>query len=358
MNARGSTEVIVATIGLSMGALSQNLFTMIVAMAVITTMIMPPMLRWGLSRVPMSKKEKERLEREEFEARGFLPNVERVLLAADDSPNGRFAARLAGLIIGRRGMPTTILPLNSEQPKKINTKDPDPKEVSTAELVKATAEETSKPEEKEKSKKPVDVTVRKSDKPVGEAVAHEALNGYDVLFVGVNNAKVKGGSFHEDVSRIACAFEGPLAIAVARSRHLKDPQACPLNILVPVAGTDVSRSAAEVAIEIGRICKGTVTALYVSNKNPVRNGQRRSRRQEQAILKDIVELADRYDFEIESAVAADITPERAILTAARHGRHDLIVMGVTRRAGDTLNFGDTAAAVLDKAEASILFISD
>src|SRR5205823_6999318 len=42
MNARGSTEVIVATIGLSMGALSQNLFTMIVAMAIVTTMAMPP----------------------------------------------------------------------------------------------------------------------------------------------------------------------------------------------------------------------------------------------------------------------------------------------------------------------------
>ncbi len=67
MNARGSTEVIVASIGLSMGALTQNLFTMIVAMAFVTTMAMPPMLRWGLSRVPMSKEEKERLEREEFE---------------------------------------------------------------------------------------------------------------------------------------------------------------------------------------------------------------------------------------------------------------------------------------------------
>src|SRR6185312_6606605 len=33
MNARGSTEVIVATIGLSMGALTQNLYTMIVTMA-------------------------------------------------------------------------------------------------------------------------------------------------------------------------------------------------------------------------------------------------------------------------------------------------------------------------------------
>jgi Kef-type K+ transport system membrane component KefB len=32
MNARGSTEVIVASIGLSMGALTQELFTIIVAM--------------------------------------------------------------------------------------------------------------------------------------------------------------------------------------------------------------------------------------------------------------------------------------------------------------------------------------
>src|SRR5439155_21303884 len=53
MNARGSTEVIIATIGLSMGALSQDLFTIIVAMAVATTMAMPPMLRWALRRVPI-----------------------------------------------------------------------------------------------------------------------------------------------------------------------------------------------------------------------------------------------------------------------------------------------------------------
>ena len=100
MNARGSTEVIIATIGLSMGALSQNLFTMIVAMAVITTMAMPPTLRWALARIPMRKEEKQRLEREEMEARGFVPNLERLLLAVDDSANGKFASRVAGLIAG------------------------------------------------------------------------------------------------------------------------------------------------------------------------------------------------------------------------------------------------------------------
>jgi len=61
MNARGSTEVIVATIGLASGVLSESLYTVIVAMAVITTTAMPPTLRWALARVPLGKEEKERL---------------------------------------------------------------------------------------------------------------------------------------------------------------------------------------------------------------------------------------------------------------------------------------------------------
>ena len=109
MNARGSTEVIIATVGLSMGALNQDLFTMIVAMALLTTMAMPPTLRWALSRIPMRKEEKQRLEREELEARGFVPNLERLLLAVDDSPNGQFASRVAGVLAGTHGMPTTVL---------------------------------------------------------------------------------------------------------------------------------------------------------------------------------------------------------------------------------------------------------
>jgi Kef-type K+ transport system membrane component KefB len=98
MNARGSTEVIVATIGLTMGALSHDLYTMIVAMAVVTTLAMPPMLRWALSRVPLRKAEEKRLEREAMEVKGFVPNLERLLLAVDNSPNGRFTSHVAGAL--------------------------------------------------------------------------------------------------------------------------------------------------------------------------------------------------------------------------------------------------------------------
>ena len=40
-----------------MGALSNQLYTMIVAMAVVTTMAMPPTLRWMMARVPMREDE-------------------------------------------------------------------------------------------------------------------------------------------------------------------------------------------------------------------------------------------------------------------------------------------------------------
>ena len=105
MNARGSTEVIVASLGLSSGLLTQDLFTLIVGMAIVTTMAMPPMLRWSLKRLPLRKKERLRLEREELDAKGFVPNLERLLLATDDSANGKFAAHLAGIIAGSGGKP-------------------------------------------------------------------------------------------------------------------------------------------------------------------------------------------------------------------------------------------------------------
>src|SRR5262249_18519731 len=118
------------TIGLSMGVLSQNLFSMIVTMAILTTLAMPPMLRWSLARLPLREEEKKRIEREEFEAKGFMPNVERLLLAVDDSANGKFTAHLTGLLAGRRGTPTTLLRLREPERTKPapETKDEGPEE--------------------------------------------------------------------------------------------------------------------------------------------------------------------------------------------------------------------------------------
>src|SRR3954469_391113 len=365
MNARGSTEVIVATIGLSMGALSENLFTMIVAMAVATTMAMPPMLRWALARVPMRKAEKERLEREEFEAKEFIPNLERMLLAVDQSPNGKFAARLAGLIAGPRGLPTTVLPLSATGKNKAKGRGKQEEKEDAGEHdragegVKAAAEESKKRQISEDEPGPVDVTVRRLDAASEEAVAKEAKKGYDLLLVGVANTTTNG-AFHPNVTRIAAAFEGPLAITVGKGIHLRQPERSPLHILVPVNGTDVSRRAAEVALAIAHACNCPVAALYVAQgatNGPRKRRGFRARQQEQALMKDFVEMADRYDVTAKTAVRADLAPDKAILAELKEAKHDLIIMGAGRRPGNKLFFGDTAAAVLEKSPASILFVA-
>ena len=97
LNARGSTEVIIASIGLSMGALSKELYTMIVAMAVVTTMIMPPTLRWMLARVPLREDEAKRLEKEEAEADAEPAQDGARAGLCRRQPQRRLAARLAGL---------------------------------------------------------------------------------------------------------------------------------------------------------------------------------------------------------------------------------------------------------------------
>jgi Kef-type K+ transport system membrane component KefB/nucleotide-binding universal stress UspA family protein len=350
MNARGSTEVIVASIGLTMGALSQSLFTMIVAMAVVTTTAMPPMLRYALRRVPLGAEEKERLAREEMEAKGFVPNLERLLLALDDSANGKFAARLAGLLAGPRSLPMTVLSLATSEQREPERR---------AAVEKADNGEKAQP--KQDDPPAADVTVRgaKPDISTDEAVAKEARKGYDLLFVGLESTRAKGGGFHADVSRVAAAFDRPLAIVAANGVHLEQPTQAPLRILVPLNGSDVSRRAAEVAIAIARACEAPITALYVSNS---KSGSRkragsvlRPRAREQAILKDVVDLADSHDMEIRTRVRADIAPDQAIV--AEGARHNLIIMGVSRRPGDALFFGETAAGVMENSPASILFVA-
>jgi len=227
MNARGSTEVIVASIGLSLGVISQDLFTMIVTMAVVTTLAMPPMLRWALSRLPLHEEEQARLEREAFEAKGFITNVERLLLAVDDSPNGKLALRLAGLIAGSRGITTTVLHLGRGSP-----------EPTVRAAIAAIGSPASGPNEERR--------------PLASAVTREARKGYGLLILGIAKTVAPHGGFHDEIARIAAMYEGPLAVVVARGPHVDFPEEGDLNILVPVRGNRVSRRAAEVALAMAR----------------------------------------------------------------------------------------------------------
>src|SRR5690625_5364997 len=78
LNARGAMEIIIATIGLRLGILSQDMFSIIVVMAIATSLMAPFALRWVLAKVKIGAEEQKRLDREELEADSLVADIDRM----------------------------------------------------------------------------------------------------------------------------------------------------------------------------------------------------------------------------------------------------------------------------------------
>ena len=343
LNARGSTEVIIASIGLAMGALSKELYTMIVAMAVVTTMAMPPMLRWVMARVPLGEDEAKRLDKEEAELAQSLPKMERVLVYVDDSPNGRLAARLAGLFAVRQQVLTTVLKANGKK----NGEQPASSD-HLAEAARVTSEHHQTA--------PLPVTTRPNLQD--DALQREIVHGYDIVFIGLERPlDPVSRRFDQRLQELVDAFAGPVAIAV-NGAGAAGPVDVPLDILLPTSGTADSRLATEIALALAHASKGTVAALHVfqpQEDTAVLRG--RARRQGISLLVDAHRLGKRSGVPVKGLTATNAKAEIEIRRALRGGRFDLAVLGTSLRQGETKFLGPRTAALLGRIRTPALVIA-
>lgn len=111
MNARGAMEIIVATIGLSLGVLSTDMYSIIVFVAIATSLMAPPLLRLTLARVKMGPEEAARLEQEERDRHSFWAGLHRLLLPTRGGKNAPFAAALVGKALADRSVEVTVMHL-------------------------------------------------------------------------------------------------------------------------------------------------------------------------------------------------------------------------------------------------------
>jgi nucleotide-binding universal stress UspA family protein len=308
------------------------------------------MLRAALSRVPMREDERTRLEREELDARGFVAKLERMALAVDDSPAGKFAARLAGYVAGARGMPMTVLhvddPTRHLAPVPTEAHEAEIKEGAERAAAATTRAEADAP-------RPVDISRPSgTTSAVPDTLAELSRKGFGLLFVGVADTRMPDGGFSSEVTKLANGFEGPVAVLVPA---VEGEQRLGSGILIPVTGTDVSRRGAEIGMVIARAAQLSVRALYATPGQQGRSYGRR-RRNHEAALKDIAELGTRYDVQIATQLDRHELHEAPILKIAMR-RGDLVVMGVSRRPGETLFFGNTAAALMNRWAGPILFVA-
>jgi nucleotide-binding universal stress UspA family protein len=290
------------------------------------------MLRRALAALPMGAEEKKRVERETLDERGFVTNLERLLLAVDDSPAGKFAARIAGLVAGAHGMPLTIVRIGDEA-------NPDEPADGPIRQVKEGAEASAavmNSDEAEPKPDKVHLTTRAAPSNEPNAIVDEARKGFDLMMVGVGKTHDAEGAFDPALTKLSQDFKGPLAILTSHGGADLPKLDSALRILVPINGTPAARRAAEVAFAVARPTGARVTALYA--------------------LKDIAELGDRYDVRLRTALQPKANAEGAILKEAENV-YGLIVMGVSQRPGAHLFFGNTANAILKRWKGLILFVA-
>jgi len=387
MNARGSTEVILATVGLSMGVLDQKLFTLIVLMAVVTTLCMPPLLRWALTHVPLREEEKKRMEAEAAEKRDFMPKLERALVGLDHSIAGHFASTYAGLLIGSRHLTATVME-GSESDDKGEEGSSSPAK-RLLEAARGAAHHVEAGQEKETKehppgRDPIDaavhaahtqkihveelvsiVSLKKRGHASGDATADgilaEAKNGYDLLYLGIGGwLPARSAKFPPTVEKIVREFTGSIALFCVHENYDGVLDTPLTKILVPTTGADYSRFGAEVAVAIAKGCAATVTALHVSL--PTLESERHRRSSEstpsgRAIIDDMVALAHREAVHVVTKILSGPVKENAILNEAIVGEHQLIVLGTKQRPGETLNFGESVSAIIEHAPCPVLIVT-
>jgi len=344
LNARGSTEVIIASIGLAMGALSKELYTMIVAMAVVTTMIMPPTLRWMMARVPLGDDEARRLEKEEAELTQALPRMERALVYVDDSANGRLAAQLAGLFAARQQILATVL--EHAAPGKASEESGGRDQ--TTEGARAMTGRAGSG----------DALVVARSAGNGETLEREIARGYDIAFVGVDRP-IAGNArhFEEKLQELLTKFAGPVAIAI-NGAGAAGPADIPLDILLPASGAQDARLATEIALSLAHASKGRITALHVFHpQDDTALLRGRARRQGMSVLVDVHRLGKRSGVPVKGLTATNIHPEAEIRRALRGGRFDLMVLGTSLRQGEAKFLGPRVANLLRVIRTPVLLIA-
>jgi Kef-type K+ transport system membrane component KefB/nucleotide-binding universal stress UspA family protein len=323
MNARGAMEIVVATIGLSLGILSPQMFSIIVMVAIVTSFLAPVGLRLTMPRVRMTEEEARRILASESTG-AFDPTRVRVLLAAGGGRNVVAAAPLAFGLAQKSSASVKVVHVSERRPwwRRLFQREFAGSATEQVDEIRALAGGARGPE-----------IVQLSGLSIARAIADEAKRGCDVIVMGSGEGPSIGGAVVEQL-----VGEAPCHVAImkapARGAEYR-------RILVPVDGSVASRLAVELALRYAE-STGAELALAVLTE----------RRPQLAAYADLsgthppVEARATSEEELQRISiafrASDIKPNilhlafdprsSAIVDEVERGHYDLIVLGAENRA--------------------------
>jgi Kef-type K+ transport system membrane component KefB len=356
MNARGAMEIVVATVGLGLGVLTVEMYSIIVMVAVVTSIMAPPLLRFTLARVRIGAEEAKRLEQEEIAAASFVRGIRRVMVLGR-SPR---AMRIPGQLVGY---------LSHEQPLEVTGMLARPPAVRVrwwwpwGALARRYSAITRRALAQVRRafgnmRGPTDIKVVTDPERSRLAIA-EASRGYDLAVLvdpqrSLATPAMFGATVDEFLRHSPCAT---LLVRTPRERST-DPVPfqpwCPQTILVPTVGTERCRHAVEVAAVLAASTKAVVLVLHVIRESEAAT--------EETIGQEIVEhhgeWARRFGARTETLLVEGTRPDEQILEVARRRGVDLIVLGSGLRVARTRAFfGHRIERILDQAPCAVAIVS-
>ena len=342
LNARGTLEIVIATVGLSVGVFSPTAFTVIVLVPVLTSLFASATLRGVVNNWQGTPDEQERLGREQALSRNLVVRTSRLLLPSRGGPESIAAAQVlhfawpieAGatvLTVGDRDAEVDITPLRNV----LHDRAMEHRRV-------------------------------RGDDPV-RAIIDESRLGFGVIGLGALD-------YADTMQVISPLVDGVLSespipvVVVRRARNLDRPlPGAYSRAVVPVTGSPVSRAAQEVAFNLSAQLG---TELHLTHVNTVRSepaglpslfSRRMIARSGSIVGVQVVAQAETFALELgattQTVVMDGTSPADEILKLARDIEADLVVMGANlRRVGDRPFLGHRVEQVLRDCDATVVVV--
>jgi nucleotide-binding universal stress UspA family protein len=335
MNTRGLMELVILNIGRELGVITDAVFAMMVTMALVTTFLTSPILRWVYP---------ERLIR----ARPALPTGGRahdaVLVPIALPRSGRALVRLADLITGPGNPARRVVGLHLRRAEEHEA-------YSAAAGRAAIATEPLQALQLEAAS--IGMTIEPVSFVSRDAAADIARTaeeyGVGLVLMGFHKpilgTTILGGTVHGVLER------APTDVAVLVDRGLPDR---PATILVPYMGSDHDRLALEIASTMARHFGAAVTVLHVvppSGSPQSREGERLHAK----AVTDRVFTDPSQPAPVTFRVVESADPIGAVLEHCRP--FDLVLVGVSGRWGLTSQlFGWRAERIARDCPTSMLIV--
>jgi nucleotide-binding universal stress UspA family protein len=349
LNARGAIQIIVATIGLSFGILSQEIYSLIIITAVVTSLMAPVMLRWTLSHVKPEAQEIKRLQQEELLKDNILVRVHRVLLPVRkrDISQASLSKMIEARILERIGRKTdlsvTLLTISGENEK-----------FESQQFLNTLASFFTK--------FPINKKIAESKNTL-ESILDEVRKNYDLLIVGATNREKKSDTLFNPIVDNLIRLSPCPSIVVQSSDISEDWR--PSRILVPTNGSLASKRAAEVAFGIAYHDHDEVHILNViESKDSFASldieGSSKERRLTFAhqTVDELKRLGESLNVNTFTEIEIGEEPSKVILKLSKEKNFDLIILGTDIRPGtDKLYLGPRVERILNNCTCPVLVVN-